>query len=123
MLCSSIRRRASFIAAAASCTLGLSASASRRAIRRSTTAIGPAASPPAAGVPAALASKPCASQTRRNAGPCAVSSWMRSTSSTYWCAISCFSTSRTTPQGCVTTSRREIAMVRCARIHSPRRRS
>src|SRR6476659_3540537 len=43
------------------------------------------------------------------------------TSSTYWCASSCLSTSRTVPHGCPYTSVRDSEIVRVARCQAPRR--
>src|SRR5450432_71965 len=122
MLCSSMRRRASLVAACASCAFALVASASKR-MTRLTIGFGPgAAPPPTTGTPAAVASMPRARQTSTKAGPCAVSSWIPRTSSTYWWASSCLSTSRTAPQAWPKTSARDSDIVRVARSQAPSRR-
>ncbi len=73
------------------------------------------------GDPAAAASIPSFSHTSRKAGPCEVSACTPSTSCTYWCAISCLSTSTTTPHGFVSTSCSWSSIVRICGTQRPRR--
>src|SRR5262245_36134587 len=122
MLCLSMSRWAVFIAASASCTLELDASARSRAIRRRIGACPPAPSVSpgsTAGKPRGAGSKCRSRQTRSKAGPCADWSWIWRTSSTNWCAISCLRTSRTTAQGCSSTNRRDSSMVRRVTCQAP----
>ena len=72
------------------------------------------------GIPDARASIPSRAQASRKALPWGVSSVSPSVSWTYWCAISCLSTSTTAPQGRSTTSGRDISMVRVSGTHRPR---
>jgi hypothetical protein len=72
------------------------------------------------GTPEARASMPRRAQASRKPLPCGVCSVSPSTSCTYWCAISCLSTSTAAAHGFSSSSGRDISIVRVAGTQRPR---